>query len=154
MLLRWNMLFFDFCVRYLRLFDYFSAGKTALLEQCCRKNAKLGHHNGAAGNAPSWYCRNSAAKLAASWARLTKLAASMANIYQTCSKYGSPSHTWRISGSTGSSGSSSREEDGRASCTTRGTSRQRQNVFFLWYGYSVVWIRPATWCVDEQQTSA
>ncbi|MFR8062035.1 MAG: hypothetical protein ACLU6V_05650, partial [Lancefieldella rimae] len=26
----------------------------------------------------SWYCRNSAAKLAASWARLTELAASMA----------------------------------------------------------------------------
>ncbi|WP_455044148.1 hypothetical protein [Lancefieldella rimae] len=63
----------------------------------------------------------------------------------------------RISGSTGntvSSGSSTREEDRRASRTTRGTSRQRQNVFFLWYGYPVIWIRPATWCVDEQQTSA
>ena len=32
----------------------------------------------AAGNTPSWYCRNSAAKLAASWARFTKLAVSMA----------------------------------------------------------------------------
>ena len=49
---------------------------------------------------PSWCCRNSAAKLAASWARFTKLAASMVHIYQTCCKYGSPSHTWRISGST------------------------------------------------------
>ncbi|MBF4807279.1 MAG: hypothetical protein HXK26_01090 [Lancefieldella rimae] len=42
--------------RYVSGFDYFSAAR----------------------NAPSWYCRNSAAKLAASWARLTKLAASMA----------------------------------------------------------------------------
>ena len=48
---------------------------------------------------PSWYCRNSAAKLAASWARFTKLAASMVQICQTCSKYGNPSHTWRIFGS-------------------------------------------------------
>ena len=58
---------------------------------CCR--------NSAAGIASSWYCRNSAAKLAASWARFTILAASMVHIYQTCSKYGSSSHTWRISGS-------------------------------------------------------
>ena len=42
--------------RYVSGFDYFSAAR----------------------NAPSWYCRNSAAKLAASWARLTELAASMA----------------------------------------------------------------------------
>ena len=55
--------------------------------------------NNAAKMTPSWCCRNSAAKLAASWARLTKLAASMVHIYQTCSKYGSPSHTWRIFGS-------------------------------------------------------
>ena len=48
---------------------------------------------------PSWCCRNSAAKLAASWARFTKLAASMVQICQTCSKYGNISHTWRISGS-------------------------------------------------------
>ena len=41
MLLRWNMLFFDFCVRYLRLFDCFNTGKTVLLEQCCRNDAKL-----------------------------------------------------------------------------------------------------------------
>ena len=61
---------------------------------------------GAAQIAPSWCCRNSAAKLAASWARLTKLAASMVHIYQTCSKYGSPSHTWRNSGSLGTSDSS------------------------------------------------
>ena len=30
MLLRWNMLFFDFCVRCLRLFDYFSVAKRVL----------------------------------------------------------------------------------------------------------------------------
>ena len=53
MLLRWNMLFFDFCVRYLRLFDYFSAGKTVLpktrqvvlLEQRCQTCSKLGTIN-------------------------------------------------------------------------------------------------------------
>ena len=53
----------------------------------------------AARNAPSWYCRNSAAKLAASMVISAKLAASMVQICQTCSKYGNPSHTWRISGS-------------------------------------------------------
>ena len=58
-----------FCVRYLRLFDYLSAAKLVLSEQRCQE--------GAAKMTPSWYCRNSAAKLAASWARLTKLAASM-----------------------------------------------------------------------------
>ncbi|WP_314774837.1 hypothetical protein [Lancefieldella rimae] len=57
-------------------------------------------------------------------------------------------------GSTDSSGSSTREEDGRASRTKRSASRQRQNILFLWYGYPVIWIRPATWCVDEQQRSA
>ena len=41
----------------------------------------------------------SAAKLTASWAQVAILAVSMAHIYQTCSKYGSSSHTWRISGS-------------------------------------------------------
>ena len=95
MLLRWNMLFFDFCVRYLRLFDCFNTGKTVL-----PKNAKLDRHNGAAGTAPSWCCRNSAAKNAPSWAQVAKLAASMVQICQTCSKYGNPSHTWRVSGST------------------------------------------------------
>ena len=73
MLLRWNMLFFDFCVRYLGLFDCFNTGKTVL-----PKNAKLGRHNGAAGTAPSWYCRNSAAKLAASMVIYAKLTVSMA----------------------------------------------------------------------------
>ena len=80
MLLRWNMLFFDFCVRYLRLFDCLSAGKTVLLEQCCRKNAKL--------VLPEQRCQNGA-KLVLPEQRC-----------QTCSKYGNPSHTWRISGST------------------------------------------------------
>ena len=84
MLLRWNMLFFDFCVRYLRLFDCFNTGKTVL-----PKNAKLGRHNGAAKNAASWHCRNSAAILAASMVISAKLAASMVQICQTCSKYGS-----------------------------------------------------------------
>ena len=65
---------------------------TLWLPWCCQV--------GAAGIASSWYCRNGAAKLAASWARLTILAASMVHIYQTCSKYGNPSHTWRIFGST------------------------------------------------------
>ncbi len=78
MLLRWNMLFFDFCMRCLRLFDYFSAGNLVLPKQCCRKTPSWYRRNSAARNAPSWYCRNGAAKLAASWARLTKLAASMA----------------------------------------------------------------------------
>ena len=59
----------------------------ALPSWCCWNSAKLD-------------CHNSAAKLAASWARFTKLAASMVQICQTCSKYGNPSHTWRISGST------------------------------------------------------
>ena len=86
MILRWNMLFFDFCVRY-----WGSLITLVLVRQCCR--------NSAAKNAPSWCCRNSAAKLAASWARLTILAANMVQICQTCSKYGSSSHTWRISGS-------------------------------------------------------
>ena len=63
-----------------------------LPKQCCQ--------NSAAKMTSSWHCRNSAVKLAASWARLTILAASLVNICQTCSKYGSPSHTWRISGST------------------------------------------------------
>ena len=76
-----------------KLFGCFSAAKLVLLEQRCQV--------GAAGTAlPSWCCWNSAAKLAASWARLTILAASMAHIYQTCSKYGNISHTWRIFGST------------------------------------------------------
>ena len=49
-----------------------------LARQCCRKNAKLGCHNGAAKNAPSWCCQKSAAKLAASMVIAAKLAASMA----------------------------------------------------------------------------
>ena len=53
----------------------------------------------AAKLAASWYRRNGAAKLAASWAQVAKLAASMVQICQTCSKYGNLSHTWRISGS-------------------------------------------------------
>ena len=65
MLLRWNMLFFDFCVRYLRLFDYFSAGKRVLLEQCCRKNAKL--------VLPEQRCQT---------------CSKLGTISQTCSKYG------------------------------------------------------------------
>ena len=69
------------------LFDYLG-----LPSWCCR--------NSATEMAPSWCCQNSAAKLAASWARFTKLAASMVHIYQTYAKYGNPSHTWRISGST------------------------------------------------------
>ena len=68
------------------LFDYLSVAKRVLPEWCCRKCTKLDRHNGAA-------------ILAASWARLTILAASLVNIYQTCSKYGNISHTWRISGS-------------------------------------------------------
>ena len=55
--------------------------------------------NNAAKMTPSWCCRNSAAGNAPSWARVAKFAASMVNICQTYSKYGSPSHTWRISGS-------------------------------------------------------
>ena len=47
-----------------------------------------------------WCCQLGAARNAPSWARFTKLAASMVQICQTCSKYGNPSHTWRISGST------------------------------------------------------
>ena len=136
--------------------------RMVLPEWRCQKCAKLGRHN-------------SAAQLAASWARLTILAASMVHIYQTCSKYGSPSHTWRISGSTTKFGqlrqhykvqsvsaalatrsvpAVQQEKDRRASRTKRSASRQRQNTLFLWYGYPVVWIRPATWCVDEQQRSA
>ena len=49
---------------------------------------------------PSWCCRNSATEMAPSWAQVAKLAASMVQICQTCSKYGNPGHTWRISGST------------------------------------------------------
>ena len=79
------------------LFDYLSVAKRVLPEWCCQNDAKLDRHNGAA-------------KLAASWARLTKLAASMVHIYQTCSKYGSPSHTWCIFGSTGTSGGSAKEQ--------------------------------------------
>ena len=60
MLLRWNMLFFDFCVRYLRLFDYFSAGKTVL-----PKNAKLGM--------PEQRCQ---------------ICSKLGTINHTCSKYG------------------------------------------------------------------
>ena len=71
---------------WFELFDYLSVAKRVLPEWCCQNDAKLDRHNGAA-------------KLAASWARLTKLAASMVHIYQTCSKYGNISHTWRISGS-------------------------------------------------------
>ena len=71
-----------------------------LLKQRCR--------NGAARTAlpemrqvgsSFWRCRNSAAKNAPSWAQVAKLAASMVQICQTCSKYGNISHTWRISGS-------------------------------------------------------
>ena len=58
------------------LFDYLSVAKRVLPEWCCQNDAKLDRHNGAA-----------------------KLAASMVHIYQTCSKYGNISHTWRISGS-------------------------------------------------------
>ncbi len=79
---------FGFCARHLELFDYLSAAKRLLSEQRCQNDAKLDRHNGAAKNVPSWKCRNSAAKFAANWARLTILAASMVHIYQTCSKYG------------------------------------------------------------------
>ena len=79
------------CARCLELFDYLSVAKLVLPKQCYRE--------GAAKNAPSWQYWNSAAKLAVSLARLTILAASMVNIYQTCSKYGNLNHTWRIFGS-------------------------------------------------------
>ena len=61
-------------------------------------------------------------------ARIAILTASLAYLNHTCSKFGSAVPavpTWRISGSTDStgstdgSGSSTREEDRRASCTTK-----------------------------------
>ena len=73
MLLRWNMLFFDFCVRYLRLFDYFSAGKLAL-----PKNAKLGRHNGAAKMRQVGNARTALPNLQQVWFKYAKLTVSMA----------------------------------------------------------------------------
>ena len=87
------------------LFDYLSVAKRVLPEWCCQNDAKLDRHNGAA-------------KLAASWARLTKLAASMVHIYQTCSKYGNISHTWRIFGS-------ARQYDHARKVFSRGSYRWR-----------------------------
>ena len=75
-----------FLYEWLELFDCLGVAKLALPRECCQNDAKLGRHN-------------SAAKLAASMAIFTKLAASMVQICQTCSKYGKLSHTWRISGS-------------------------------------------------------
>ena len=104
--------------------------------------------NNAAKMTPSWCCRNSAAKLAASWARLTKLAASMVHIYQTCSKYGSPSHTWRIFGSAtkfsqfrqhwqhGQFRQLNKRRGRACKLYDKSASRQRQNILFLWYGYA------------------
>ena len=65
-------------MRYLELFDYLGVAKLMLLRG---------------------YCPNSAARNAPSWAQVAKLAASMVQICQTCSKYGNLSHTWRIFGS-------------------------------------------------------
>ena len=42
---------FDFCARYLELFDYLGAAKRLLSEQRCQNDAKLDRHNGAAGTA-------------------------------------------------------------------------------------------------------
>ena len=106
-----NVLFLELCLNYVQVLKM--CGKAIDIHQCnaqaqrnrvCAKTTC--YADGFVFARDTWsslialVCRNSAAKLAASWARFTKLAASMVQICQTCSKYGNPSHTWRISGST------------------------------------------------------
>ena len=110
-----NVLFLELCLNYVQVLKM--CGKAIDIHQCnaqaqrtrvCAKTTC--YTSGFVFEWDTWCslitlalprgcCRNSAAKLAASWARFTKLAASMVQICQTCSKYGNPSHTWRISGS-------------------------------------------------------